>query len=294
MHGTGVPLVTPFADGAVDHDALATLVEWVERAGVDFVVPCGSTGEAPLLSDAERAAVVETVADAANGPVLAGTGREGFEPTLETTRAAAGAGADAALVVTPAYYDPDQATLTAYYRELADESPLPIYLYSVPKFTDVTLSPRTVGALATHENVHGIKDSSGDLGSLQGIVGRTHDAEFDVLVGDGSTYAPGLDAGADGGVLALANAVPGLASEIFRRHRGGDPASARALNAALVELNRTMVGRYGVAGVKAALDYRDQPAGTPRRPLRPLNEDERREIRERLTSALETDESADS
>ena len=294
MHGTGVPLVTPFEDDTVDHDALTTLVEWVERSGVDFVVPCGSTGEAPLLTDAERAAVVETVADAADGPVLAGTGQEGFEPTLETTRAAAEAGADAALVVTPAYYDPDQATLSAYYRDLADESPLPIYLYSVPKFTDVSLSPRTVGELAIHGNVHGIKDSSGDVGSLQEIVRRTRDAEFDVLVGDGSTYAPGLDAGADGGVLALANAVPELASEIFRRHRDGDSASARTLNAALVELNRTMVGRYGVAGVKVALGHRDQPTGVPRRPLRPLDDDERREIRELLTSVLETDGAVDS
>ncbi|WP_290813018.1 dihydrodipicolinate synthase family protein [Halovivax sp.] len=285
MQGTGIPIATPLTEeGAVDHDRLADLVGWVEDAGVDFLVPCGSTGEAPLFSGEERRAIVETVAEAADGPVLAGTGREGFEPTLAATEDAADAGADAALVVTPSYYDPDAAALSAYYRDLAEESPLPIYLYSVPMFTGVTLSPRTIASLADHGNVVGVKDSSGDVGALQRTIRRTPN-DFDVLVGSGGVYAPALDAGADGGILALANAVPALASEIFRLHRERERAAARGLNADLAELNRTMVGRYGVAGVKAALALRGRPAGPPRRPLRPLADDERREIRELLDGA---------
>ncbi len=283
MHGTGVPIVTPFtADGRVDHDRLSALVSWLERNGVDFLVPCGSTGEAPLLSADERRGVVETVATAATGPVLAGTGREGYEPTLAATESAAAAGADAALVVTPPYYNPDAATLEAYYRDLADASPIPIYLYSVPTFTDVVLDPETVAALADHENVAGIKDSSGNVGRLQRTIRLTADDAFDVLVGSGGIYASALDVGADGAILALANAAPGKTNDLARTHADGDEAPARNLQADLAELNRVMVGEYGVSGVKAALAMRDQPVGQPRRPLRPLDENAREAVRSQL------------
>ncbi|USZ71654.1 dihydrodipicolinate synthase family protein [Natronosalvus halobius] len=287
MHGTGVPLVTPIADdGRVDHERLEALVDWFASAGIDFFVPCGSTGEAPLLTADERTQVVETVAGATEKPVLAGTGHEGYEPTLEATEDAATAGADAALVVTPSYYGSDDAALGRYYRDLAEESPIPIYLYSVPKFTDYPLSPRLVESLATHENIAGIKDSSGSLESIQRLVRFTADADFSVLVGHGSVYAHALDAGADGGVLAVANAVPDLASEIFETHRNDDDA-ARDLNADIVELNRTLTARYGVPGIKAVLAYRGLEVGPPRRPLEPVNEDVADEITAVLQDALD-------
>ncbi|MFC4542873.1 dihydrodipicolinate synthase family protein [Halosolutus amylolyticus] len=274
MHGTGVPIATPFDDdGSIDDDALTDLVGWLEDAGIDFLVPCGSTGEAPLLTPDERVRVVETVAAATELPVVAGTGHEGFEPTLETTERAAGAGADAALVVTPSYYGSDDEELAAYYRDLADASPIPIYLYSVPKFTDHALSPDAAAALASHDNVAGIKDSSGSLESLQRLVRLTRGEEFSVLVGSGSVYAAGLAAGADGGVLAVANVAPEVASAIYRADRDDRPAAARSHNADLVELNRAVTSRYGVPGVKAVLALRDRPVGTPRRPLRPLEDD---------------------
>ncbi|UTF55066.1 dihydrodipicolinate synthase family protein [Natronosalvus rutilus] len=288
MHGTGVPLVTPIADdGRVDHERLEALVDWFASAGIDFFVPCGSTGEAPLLTADERTQVVETVADATEKPVLAGTGHEGYEPTLEATEGAAAAGADAALVVTPSYYGSDDAALGRYYHNLADKSPIPIYLYSVPKFTDYPLSPRLVESLATHENVAGIKDSSGSIESIQRLVRFTADADFSVLVGHGSVYAHALDAGADGGVLAVANAVPDLASEVFEIHQSGDAAAARDLNAAIVELNRTVTARYGVPGIKAALAHRGLEVGPPRRPLEPVGEDAAAEITAVLEAALE-------
>ncbi|MFC4249276.1 dihydrodipicolinate synthase family protein [Natribaculum luteum] len=288
MHGTGVPLVTPFDEsGRVDHESLRELATWLESNGVDFLVPCGSTGEAPSLDPAERARVIETVADATDLPILAGTGHEGYEPTLEATERAAEVGADAALVVTPSYYNADDESLEAYYRDLADDSPLPIYLYSVPKFTDHALSPETAEALADHENVAGIKDSSGSLESIQRLVRLTDDEAFDVLVGSGSVYAAGLDAGADGGVLALANVVPERASDVYRLHRDGEVDAARELNAALVELNRAVTARYGVPGVKATLSLRDQPVGTPRRPLRPVDAAVTRQLETLLERALE-------
>ena len=288
MHGTGVPLATPFTDeGAVDHDALASLTTWFEDGGIDFFVPCGSTGEAPLLSVEERTTVVETVAAATEKPVLAGTGHEGFETTLEATEHAAAVGADAALVITPSYYGSDDAALGRYYRELADASPIPIYCYSVPKFTDHALSPRTVESLATHENVAGIKDSSGSLESIQRLVRFAAGEDFSVLVGNGSVYAAALDAGTTGGVLALANAVPERVATVFERHQRGDDDGARSLNADLVELNRAITARYGVPGVKAALSLRGQTVGAPRRPLEPVSDDVVAELEALLSAVLE-------
>jgi len=282
MHvsGTGVPLATPFDDdGAIREDDLRTLATDLADRGVDFFVPCGSNSEAAKLSVAERTRVVEVVAGATDRPVLAGTGQPGLSETLRTTRAAADAGADAALVVTPFYHRHDAATLADYYRTLADDSPLPVYLYSVPKYTDVSLSPRLVESLATHGNVLGIKDSSGDLAALQRIVDYTDDADFSVLVGSGSVYAPGLDAGADGGVLALANVAPGPASDVYRRHREGDDEGARALNRDLVALNHAVTAEYGIPGLKVAMRERGLPAGRPRAPSDAVDESGRAQLR---------------
>ncbi|WP_254863904.1 dihydrodipicolinate synthase family protein [Halovivax gelatinilyticus] len=283
MNGMGVPIVTPFdGDDRVDHVGLRTLVTWLESTGVDFLVPCGSTGEAPLLSANERRRVVETVADAATVPVLAGTGREGFEPALAATEAADAAGADAALVLTPSYYDPDQSTLASYYRDLADESPIPLYLYSVPVYTDVVLDPETVATLADHDAIAGIKDSSGNVARLQRAVRLTADASFDVLVGNGAVPASGLDVGVDGAILALAHVVPELAVELARCHADGDVHAAASIQADLAPLNRAMVGAYGAPGVKAGLELRGQPGGEPRRPLRPVDDAARETIRSHL------------
>jgi dihydrodipicolinate synthase/N-acetylneuraminate lyase len=276
MQGLGVPLATPFdEDGDVDHDALAALTDWVTERGVDFLVPCGSNSEAELLTADERTAVVETVADAApeDVPVLAGTGAPGRRETLELTAAAADAGADAALVVTPFYFGHDDDAVAAYYRELADDSPLPVYLYSVPKYTGYTLPPAVAGDLAEHHNVAGMKDSSGDLGAFQRTRTATADDDFDLLVGSGSVFAPALDAGADGGVLALANVAPEVASEILAAHHRGDDDAARARNRAAVDLNHAVTAEYGVPGLKAAMRSRGAPAGTVRSPHRPVDDE---------------------
>ena len=277
-------MVTPFdASGDIDHDALAELVDWVEARGVDFIVPCGSNGEAELLTGAERRAVVETVVDAASVPVLAGTGHPGLRETLEATESAADAGADAALVVTPFYYDYDQGALEAYYREVADESPLPVYLYSVPAYTGVRLDPETVGALADHPNVAGMKDSHAALGEFTWTQERIADSEFDLMIGSASVLAAALDAGATGGVVALANLLPEETAEVYRRH-AADPEAARRLNAELVEVNTAITATYGVPGLKYAMRQRGAPAGSPRSPHRPPDEAAEAHLRELLAA----------
>jgi 4-hydroxy-tetrahydrodipicolinate synthase len=281
MEGVGPPLVTPFTDdGDVDHGALADLVGWVEERGVDFVVACGSSGEAELLTATERTRVVETTVEAASVPVVAGTGSPGYRETLAATEEAAAAGADAVLVVTPFYYDHGDDALVAYYERLADAASRPVYLYSVPTYTGVRLDPGTVGTLADHPNVAGIKDSSGDLGGFIRTVDRTDGADFDPLVGGGAIFAQALDAGASGGVLALADVAPEATVDIFGRHGrdSEDGAAARALNADLVELNRAVTAEYGIPGLKHAMRTRGAPAGRPRSPHQSLGAGARRRI----------------
>jgi dihydrodipicolinate synthase/N-acetylneuraminate lyase len=279
MHGIGPPLATPFTrEGDLDTDRLRRLVEWVESRGVDFVVPCGSNSEAELMTSEERAQVVEVVADEASVPVLAGTGNPGLRETLAATHRAREAGADGALVVTPFYYDHDDETLAAYYRDLADESDLPIYLYSVPAYTGVALDPAVVGRLAEHPNVFGMKDSAGDLARFGRERAATESEEFELFVGSGGVLAHALDAGADGGVLALANVAPEACAEVARRFRDGDPAAARRLNRRLLDLNHAITAGHGVPGLKAAMRLRDAPVGYSRSPHRAVDDDARIEI----------------
>jgi dihydrodipicolinate synthase/N-acetylneuraminate lyase len=224
--------------------------------------------------------VVETVAEAADVPVLAGTGTAGYRETLDLTERAAAAGADAVLVVTPYYYPNDQDALAAYYRDLADAAVVPVYLYSVPKFTHVALEPRTVESLATHDNVVGMKDSAGDLETIQRT--RRLAPDLDLFVGSGSVFGQALAAGADGAILALANLAPERAGAVVDQVGAGDVEDALAANADLVDLNRAVTTRYGVPGLKAAMRRRGVPAGRPRRPLRPVDESVERELGELL------------
>jgi len=282
MHGVGPPLVTPFEEnGDVNHERLRELVAWVENRGVDFFVPCGSNSEAELMTAAERERVIETVVDEASVPVLAGTGSPGLRETRRATAAAAEAGADAALVVTPFYYEHDQTALAAYYQELADTATVPVYLYSVPAYTGVGLTPETVADLADHPAIAGMKDSSGDIGEFV----RTHnrvDDDFSHMIGSGAVLAQALDAGASGGVLALANVAPEEASAVFEAHGAGERDRARELNADLVELNRAVTAAYGVPGLKWAMRERGAPAGYPRSPHREPDA----EAREQLASLV--------
>jgi dihydrodipicolinate synthase/N-acetylneuraminate lyase len=281
MDGLGVPLATPFdADGDVDHDRLADLANWVLDRGADFLVPCGSTSEAPLLAPDERTAVIETVAGATDAPVLAGTGFAGYRQTVRATDAAADAGADAALVVTPYYYGHDADALAAYYRDVADAADVPVYLYSVPKFTDVALAPRTVESLAAHGNVVGMKDSSGDLAAFQRT--RRLAPDLDLFVGSGGVVGHGVAAGGDGAILAVANVAPELASEVVELAASGETGAALDANADLVELNRAVTGTYGVPGLKAAMRERGAPVGTVRRPFRPVGDEAATELAELL------------
>jgi len=282
MDGIGPPLVTPFREnGDVDGKKLRELVGWVEDRGVDFVAPCGSNSEAELMTAEERTRVIETVTEEASVPVLAGTGHPGLRETLEATDAAAAAGADAALVVTPFYYTHDQEALEAYYRQVADAADVPVYLYSVPPYTGVRLEPETVGRLAAHPNVAGMKDSHADVAEFIRTHHRVEDEAFDLMIGSGGILTQALDAGGTGSVAAIANLAPGALADVYETHQD-DPDRARELNAALVELNTAVTSTYGVPGLKWAMRERGAPAGVVRSPHRSIGDDAREHLRSLL------------
>jgi 4-hydroxy-tetrahydrodipicolinate synthase len=286
MQGTGIPLATPFrANEDIAEGDLRELVESVVEMGVDFIVPCGSNSEAELMTFEERARVVEIVSDTASVPVMAGVGHPGYRETHQQLAAAAEAGVEAALVVTPFYFSHDQEALATYYTEIADESEIPIYLYSVPAFTGTALAPETVGELATHPRIRGIKDSSGDIQNLQRLIRRTG-SDFDVLVGSGGVYAQALEVGAEGGVLALANVAPDKANEIRQHCDDGDYAAAREINQRLVDLNHAITAEHGVPGLKAAMRARGISSGQPRRPFTEVSESVREAVQAEVRDAV--------
>ncbi|MDY6764080.1 MAG: dihydrodipicolinate synthase family protein [Halobacteria archaeon] len=280
MQGVGPPLVTPFdRSGDLDENKLRQLVNWIVERGVDFLVPCGSNSEAELMSVDERARVVEVVADEAPDDmyVLAGTGHPGLRETIRQTRLASKAGADGALVVTPFYYKHSDSALLEYYSSLADESSIPIYIYSVPVYTGVKLSVDVVESLSKHDNIHGMKDSSGDIETFERECAVTPQG-FDMLMGSASVLAHALEAGASGGILALANVAPERSSEVFELYKEGRHEEARDLNSRLIELNRAVTSVYGIPGLKSAMRFRGAPAGYPRKPLREIDEEDEKRL----------------
>lgn len=276
--------VTPLTeDGSIDHDGLTANLETWHDIGLSGYLILGSTGEQPLLSEFDRALVVETARRAIpdDQVLLVGTGQQGTAETIESTQRAADAGADAALVVAPNYYVPALTVhaLVRHYATIADASPIPILLYSVPPLTGFALLPAVTGELAGHENIIGIKDSSGQPSTLLAIRRQTR-PDFRILSGS-LTYSLGalVDGAADGLILAMANVAPELCVEMREAVRQGDTDHARELHRTLLWLNDTI---SGVAGYKAAVEERGWAAGPPRSPLLPASQGARWQIREVL------------
>jgi len=293
LDGVFPPVTTPFAaDGGVDAKALAANIRKYNAAGLAGYVVVGSTGESVYLSDAEKLAVWEAARGAADsGKVLiAGTGCESTAETIELTRRAAGLGYQAALVRTPAYFKSQmtEAALERHYRAVADASPIPVLVYSVPQFTGLGVSAALVVRLADHPNISGLKESSGDV-RLIGEIARQAPPEFTVLVGSASAFYPALAEGARGAVLAVACALPEMCVELYEAWRRGDHARAQSLQQRLLEPTAAVTTRFGIAGLKHAMELRGYVGGPPRAPLLPLDAAARAEIT-RIFRALESSE----
>jgi 4-hydroxy-2-oxoglutarate aldolase len=291
LSGIFPALTTPFAgDGSVSLADLKHNIEQYNRTGLAGYVVIGSTGESVLLSKAEAESVLVTVKEAA-GPgkkLIAGTGAESTAETIERTKRAAELGYDAALVKTPYYYKPayKPETYIVHYRRVADASPIPVLLYSVPQFTGVALEPPEIAVLAEHPNIIGIKESSGNVQRVAEIIASVH-PDFQVLVGSAATVYPSLTIGARGAILALASALPEKCVELYQLIRQGHK-RARELHTVILRASKLIVSECGIAGVKYVMDQRGYRGGLPRLPLLPLKDEQKK----RLNALLETLEPA--
>lgn len=229
LRGCGTALVTPFRDdGAVDLPALRALVDWQIAEGIDFLVPCGSTGEAQTLDEAEREGVVAAVVEAAAGrvPVMAGATSNDTARAVAEIRRMCQLGIDYILTATPYYNKPTQSGLERHFGAAADASTRPVCLYNVPGRTGVNLAARTTLRLARHPNVIGIKEASGDLHQVMAIL-RERPDEFAVLSGDDWLAFAVVAAGGDGLISVTSNEVPGPMATMIRHALAGELEQAR-------------------------------------------------------------------
>jgi len=237
VRGALTALVTPFeADGTLDQGAFRRLVRWQILAGIDGLVPCGTTGESPTLSPEEREWLIATTVEvAAERPsrdritVVAGTGTNDTAATIRATRRAAELGADAALVVAPYYNRPDGRMLEAHYRAIADEGDLPIVVYNVPSRTGTNVDADTFLRLAEHPRIVAVKEASGNLEQIARIC-RDRPRDVAVLAGDDAWTLPVLAMGGDGVVSVASNEIPGELVALCAAATAGDWDTARRLH----------------------------------------------------------------
>ena len=267
--GCGTALATPFRpDGAIDERALRSFVDWQLDEGIDFLVPCGSTGEAATMSLDEHRRVVEITVEQARGrvPVVAGAGSNDTQKAIALSLAMREAGATHLLHVAPAYSKPPQRGMVAHFRAIAEAVGLPIVLYNVPSRTGCNIDASTTLELADSEQFVGTKEASGNLPQITDIlVGRP--ARFAVLSGDDEVTLPMLALGADGLISVVSNVVPRLMTELVRKGREGDVSAAREIHQRVLPWLRAAFLESNPIPVKAALAMMGRFENVLRSPL---------------------------
>ncbi len=279
FEGVFTALVTPFRDGAVDEAALRELVERQVAAGVDGVVPCGSTGESATLSHAEHYRVVELTVEAAGGrvQVLAGTGSNNTRESIELTRHARDAGADGALLISPYYNKPTQEGLVAHFAAIAREADLPMIVYNIPGRTASNILPTTLAQLAEIDQVVGVKEACGDIAQISEVVALCP-PDFSVLSGDDALILPVISVGGRGAISTTSNVAPAEILALVRAARAGELATARRLHARLLPLFDVLFCETNPIPVKAALAALGLIDAEIRLPLTPLTEPNRERL----------------
>ncbi|MDQ4024394.1 MAG: 4-hydroxy-tetrahydrodipicolinate synthase [Actinomycetota bacterium] len=282
-------MVTPFAaDGALDVKGARRLAGHLVDHGSDGLVVCGTTGESPTLSHAEKLELVEAVLDEVGerATVIAGTGTYDTRESVTLTKEACGLGVDACLVVTPYYSKPPQEGLLAHFRTVADASSRPLMLYDIPGRTGRRIEPWTTVALAEHEQIVAVKDAVGDAGEtafLRSRLDLAGHSEFEIYSGDDPLLLPHLAAGAVGVVSVCSHLVGERLAELFEHWEAGRVADAQSLYTSLLPFMRTiMTVSASPIPVKAAVNMLGLEAGEPRLPLVPLDPDASDAVRRAL------------
>lgn len=293
FEGIYAALTTPFEGDEVSIARAAENVARYNKTGLAGYVVLGSTGESVFLSDEEAERLVRAVKKAAapGKRVIVGTARESTRLTVDFTNRMADLGAEAALVRPPAYYKAKMTrnALRTHYLTLADKARVPILVYNIPQNTGLNLEPALVVELAKHPRIAGLKESSGSLAFLGEVVREVPPA-FCYFLGSGHVIFPGLEMGADGAILAVANAAPEVCCRIYDLFRDGRKDEARKLQLELIPFNKAIMESYGIAGLKYAQSLRGYSGGETRLPLLPLGEEGQAEIKGLLEKlgALET------
>jgi 4-hydroxy-2-oxoglutarate aldolase len=285
LAGVYAALTTPFVGDEVSSAKMRENVARYNRTDLAGYLVLGSTGESVFLTDGESEGLVEAVVESA-GPgkkVLVGTARESTRETIAFTNRVARPGVAAALVRPPSYFKSRMTheALLRHFTAVADGSRLPVLVYNMPQNTGISLEPRLIIELAAHPNIVGLKESSGSL-AFVGEVVREVPERFHYFLGSGHVIHPGLEMGACGAILAVADAAPEMSAAIFALHGAGKKDEARKLQLDLIPLNKAVMDVYGIPGLKYAQDLRGYYGGPARLPLLPLDEKGKRDIEARL------------
>lgn len=283
LNGILPPVTTPFNErGEVDYGALSSNITRYNETGLKGYVPLGSNGEAVHLTPSERKRVIETVKRGATSrhTIIAGVNELSTRAAIEAARAAADCGADAVLVVTPYFYKGSmtQERLFRHFSEVADQSPLPVLIYNVPQNTGVVIESVTIAALDAHQNIIGVKDSSGNMGAISATI-RLAPEGFGVMVGNGGIVYPALTMGATGAILGVACAAPQACVDLYEAAKAGDHSRARDLQNRIAPLSQIVTADLSVPGLKAAMDMLGLAGGFSRAPLSAVGQSEQEKIK---------------
>ena len=289
LKGILLPVVTPFDDRMkLDRGAIAQNLGLWKDSGITGYVIGGSTGERVHLDESEYLQLIDASRAATSGDLafIVGAGQQSTIGTINEIKKVAEAGADAVLVITPHYYRAamTQETLIDYYRAVADEAAVPVLLYSMPVFTGIKLEPETIASLSEHANIIGVKDSSNDVAGFSKTVSLCP-KNFAVLTGNGTVLLDALKAGGTGAILAVGCVAPELSVAIFQAFKTGELKHAERLQSKLSPLAEAVTTRFGIGGLKAALDLTGYRGGFVRAPLKAPQEAAREEIARLINAA---------
>jgi len=285
LSGVFAPVVTPFRSDELALDDLRFNLRKLNDTDLAGYLALGSNGEFRSLSDKEQNQILEVFAEEKGDKVvMVGTGCESTRQTIEKSKLVSEMGFDYVSILTPSYFSKriDGATLQGFYKQVADSVDIPVLLYNAPGFAGgVQIPPQTVLELSRHPNIVGMKDSS-PTGPAKFLTRLDVAEDFHVLAGSANFFYPSLHLGAAGGMLSLANALPGPCCDLYRLFTQGEYDDAKELYFRLARLNQAVSGAWGVAGVKAAMDITGFKGGQPRHPLKGLTD----EAKERVSQTI--------
>jgi 4-hydroxy-2-oxoglutarate aldolase len=285
LSGVMPPITTPFQNSKLALDKLKMNFQKWNKTGLSGYLVLGSNGEAVYLNEKEKIKVIEISRESipTSKIMLVGTGMESTQETILFTNQVAKMGADCALVVTPSYFKGSMKPQILYehFIAVAESSRIGILIYNVPQFTGINLEPELVAKLSQHPNIIGIKDSSGNIGQLSEIIHLSKKG-FTVFVGSAPVFFPALCVGAAGGILAVANVVPQECVQIQSLFNKGKMNEARALQSRLTPLAKTVTTKFGIGGLKMAMDLAGYFGGNPRSPLKKPGKETEEELKRLL------------